>query len=100
MGKPTWTRVHSCSQVLLETVIHDGYYKLSEIRAKVALEYDYNPHWLSERYIGGLLRRLGFASSRRVGSGTEFFLTTSEVKDCAERLGISELGEHSEGSEE
>lgn len=55
---------------------------------------------MNEKYVGRLLRRLGFSRSRRVGSGTEFFLTVSGVRDLAPRLGISEVSELSEDAGE
>ena len=55
--------------------------------------------WLTGRYIGRLLKRLGFITKRRVGSGTEYFLKVSDVKDMALRLGIGTAGEDSEISE-
>lgn len=85
-------------EVLLSVVDEDNFYKLSEIRVEMADRFD-DGGWLSERYIGQLLRRLGFSNRRRVATGTEYFLRVSEVKDLAVRLGISVDSEVSEGSE-
>jgi len=84
-------------EVLLSQVDEDGYYQLSDIKVEMVLSYGYNPSWWNERYIGKLLRRLGFSNKRRRGTGTEYFLTVSGVKGCAQRLGVgvvSELSEH------
>ena len=59
--------------------------------------------WLTERYIGSLLRRLSFSNYKRVAAGYEYFLKVADVEDCARRLGISvhsEGSEHSEGTTE
>jgi len=85
-------------EVLLSLLEEDGFYRLGEIRNGMAFHFE-NSNWLTERYIGRLLRRLGFSNRRRVGSGTEYFLKVSEVTDLAQRLGISGVSEHSELSE-
>lgn len=86
-------------QVLLSLVEEDGYYQLSRIRVQMARIYGFQ-YWLNERYVGSLLRRLGFSRNRRVAAGFEYFLTVSDVQDCARRLGISEVSEGSERSED
>lgn len=52
---------------------------------------------ISERYVSRLLKKLGFAN-RRVGDGTEYFLTVAGVEKLAQRKGIKKDGEVSEDS--
>ena len=85
-------------EVLLSLVDEDNFYFLREIRVEMAERVD-DGGWLSERFIGRLLRRLGFSNSRRIRDGTQYFLKVSEVKDLALRLGISVDSEGSELSE-
>jgi hypothetical protein len=86
-------------EVLCSIVTRDGWYSLGDIKQVVLDRFPDWEHWLSERYIGRVLRRLGFSSDRRVGPGYEYFLRASEVQECARRLGISVVGELSEPSE-
>jgi len=83
-------------EVLCSIVTQDGYYSLRDIKAAVLDSFPDWEHWISERHIGGLLRRLGFSSFRRIRIGYEYFLTLAEVQDCARRFGISAIGEGSE----
>jgi hypothetical protein len=80
---------------LLSIVGQDGFYRLAKIKEEMKHRLD-EPVWLSEKYVGGLLRRLGFSNRRRVGAGTEYFVKASVVKDLAKRLGIGVDSEHSE----
>jgi len=86
-------------EVLLSMVDEDGYYSLRDITNQMRILLEYGT-WLNERRVGNLLRRLGFSNRRRVGSGTQYFLRVSEVMDCAQRLGIGEGSERSEGAGE
>ena len=76
-------------QTLLSIVKEDAYYKVKEIREAMAENFDEPQKWLSSRWIGNALRRLGFTEKRRMKS-YEYFLSLEKVKDLAERLGISE----------
>jgi hypothetical protein len=86
-------------EVLQSLVKEDGFYRLREIRNEMANRFE-SSSWLVERYVGRLLRRLGFSDRRRVGCGTEYFFKVSEVTDLAQRLGISEVSERSEDTGE
>jgi len=85
-------------EALASLVDEDGFYPLRGIKDEMSGVLG-NGGWLRERFVGGLLRRLGFSNKRRVGSGTEYFLRVSEVRDWALRLGISVDSEGSELSE-
>jgi hypothetical protein len=85
-------------EALLSAVDEDGFYKLSNIKKLMADRFDYG-EWINERYVGKLLRRLGFTNKRRVGIGTEYFLSVSGVRDCARRLGVDVVSEVSECGE-
>jgi len=89
-------------EVLSLIVDQDGYYFLTDIRDVMRERFVGELSWLNERYIGSVLRRLGF-SGRRHRFGYRYFLRVSEVEDCARRLGISvvsERSEHNEGENE
>jgi hypothetical protein len=76
-------------QTLLSIVKEDAYYKVKEIKEAMAENFDEPQKWLTSKWIGNALRRLGFTEKRRMKS-YEYFLSLEKVKDLAERLGISE----------
>jgi hypothetical protein len=76
-------------QTLTSIVAEDGFYKVKEIRDAMASNFDEPQKWLTTKWIGNALRRLGFTEKRRFGSGYEYFLAKDKVLDLAERLGIS-----------
>jgi hypothetical protein len=98
-------------ETLLDLVKEDRYYKIKEIKERMIERFDEEQRWLSNKWIGNALRRLGIAEKRRVGAGIEFRISPEIVKDLAERLGIrptlsspntlysQESSEHSELSE-
>jgi hypothetical protein len=78
------------AQTLLSIVKEDAYFKVKEIKDAMASCFDEPQKWLTTRWVGNALRRLGFMDKRRFGSGYEYFLAKDKVLDLAERLGISE----------
>ena len=50
--------------------------------------YDEEQKWITNRWIGASLKRLGLTEKRRTGKGTEYRLTNVVVKDLAERMEI------------
>ena len=50
--------------------------------------FDEEQKWISTRWIGNALRRLGFKEKRRVGTGYQYKLNKADVEDLAARLGI------------
>jgi hypothetical protein len=75
-------------QTLLKIVQKDAYYSLKQIRQEMAGVFDDEQRWLSNEWVGRALKRFGFTQKRRVGSGVEYYLTKTAVKDIAERMGI------------
>jgi len=75
-------------KALLSIVESDGFYKVSDVRNVMAEYFDEPQKWLTSKWVGNTLRRLGFTEKRRVGKGVEYHLTVKSVKDLAERLGI------------
>jgi len=75
-------------QTLLECVKGDGFYKVKDIKEAVASCFDEEVRWLTTKWVGNCLRKLGFAEKRRVGTGYEYFLSRGKIEDLAERLGI------------
>jgi hypothetical protein len=83
------TPEHVLVEILLLNVEKDGYYSLRTIKNCMA-GYFCDEYWLTERSVGRILRRLGFTTWRRMAYGTEYFFKVSQVRDLAQRLGISE----------
>ena len=50
--------------------------------------FDEEQKWITTRWIGNALRRLGFKDKRRVGTGYQYKLNRADVKDLAARLGV------------
>jgi len=76
------------AQILLVVVQKDDYYPVKTLKERMAEEYDEEQKWLTTRWIGNTLRRLGFKEKRRVGTGYQYKICKSEVKDLANRLNI------------
>lgn len=76
------------TQILLTTVKEDNYYPVKTLRDKMAEAFDEEQKWITTRWIGNALRRLGFKEKRRVGTGYQYRITKVEVEDLAERLGV------------
>jgi hypothetical protein len=81
------------TQILLELVKEDDFYKVKTIRENMASLFDEEQKWLTTKWVGNALRRLGFTEKRRVGSGYEYKLRRQEVQDLAKRMGIDESEE-------
>lgn len=75
-------------QVLLGMVQGDDYVSVKTIRDKVLAEFDEQAPWITTRWVGNTLKRLGFKDKRRVGTGYQYKLNSAEVKDIAERMGV------------
>jgi hypothetical protein len=93
-------------QVLLGTVTIENYYSVKKLRDNMLEQYDEKPQWITTRWIGSALKRLGFKDKHRVGTGYQYKFNPIDVKELAERMGIreaqqklGELSELSEGSE-
>jgi hypothetical protein len=71
----------------------DDYYKVKGIKVAMAACFDEDQKWLTSRWIGSALRRLGFKDKRRVGTGYEYRLATKEVRNLALRMGLLEAQE-------
>jgi len=76
-------------QTLLETVQTEAYYKVKEVKEALASKFDEPQKWLTTKWVGNALKRLGFKEKRRVGTGYEYKLSPEAVRDLAERLNIS-----------
>jgi hypothetical protein len=76
------------AQTLALIIKNDAYYKVKQIKDVMAENFDEPQKWLTSRWIGNSLRRLGFTEKRRVGTGYEYFFKVSQIQDLAERLGL------------
>ncbi|MFH8120177.1 MAG: hypothetical protein QXS37_05230 [Candidatus Aenigmatarchaeota archaeon] len=87
----TETAEYLLVETLMELVRNHRFYKVKEIKEEMKRKIDDEPHWLSSKWVGNALKRLGITERRRVGSGVEFRISPLVVKELAERLGISSL---------
>jgi len=76
------------TQILLSVVKENNYYSVKTLKDKMLEAFDEEQKWITTRWIGNALRRLGFKEKRRVGTGYQYKLNKADVKDLAERLGI------------
>jgi len=76
-------------KVLANRVRDDDYYKVKDLKQEMGLFYDEQQLWLTTRWIGNALRRLGFREKRRLGTGYEYLIKVQQVHDLVDRLGIS-----------
>jgi len=83
-------------QVLLGMVQSDDYVSVKAIRDKVLTEFDEQPQWITTRWIGNTLKRLGFKDKRRVGTGYQYKLNLADVADIAARMGVKPQAEKKE----
>lgn len=75
-------------ETLTKLVTQDGYFSVRQIKEVMSQTYDEEQKWLSTKWLGRALKRLGFTEKRRVGRGVEYYLTVKAVQDLAERLGL------------
>lgn len=75
---------------MLKLVDEDTYYKPKEIieAAKPYSESEELPAWFNAKWVGRVLKRLGFKDKRRIGKGMEYHLIPEKVRDMADRLNI------------
>ena len=60
---------------LLKNVNRDNFYPASEIKAWMAEELGEEPRWLTSRWVGRALKRLGVREKRRVRGRVEWRIT-------------------------
>lgn len=76
-------------KALSKLVDKDEYYQVKAIREGMRAYYDEpQDKWLTTRWVGSALRRLGFGDKRRRGTGYEYKLTIKDIKDVVTRLGL------------
>ncbi len=75
-------------QVLLGMVQGDDYVSVKGIRDKVVAQFDEQAPWITTRWVGNTLKRLGFKDKRRVGTGYQYKLNIESVRDVATRMGV------------
>ncbi|MEM2352376.1 MAG: hypothetical protein QXT26_08230, partial [Thermoproteota archaeon] len=76
------------AETLLRIVQSDGYYYARKITEEMAKNFDEDEKWLTTKWVGRALKRLGFENKRRVGTGVQYYMTRESVEDLAKRLGI------------
>lgn len=76
-------------QGLCSLVHQDDFYPVKMILDAIEANWDEPQKWLTTRWIGNALRRLGFREKRRVGTGYQYRLTPGEVSDLAKRMQLN-----------
>jgi len=77
-------------QTLHVLVKEPDFYRVKDIKEEMVKNMDEPQKWLTCKWVGNALRRLGFTEKRRFGTGYQYYLTPEKVKDLMERLGIPE----------
>ena len=88
------SREHVLVEVLLEMASEadnkDRYILVREIRDSMAPRFDGEEQkWLTSRWVGKTLRRLGFTEKDRTSNGYKYLIKRRDVEQLAERLGIT-----------
>jgi hypothetical protein len=80
---------------LLKIVVKEStdYIKVKEIHEFMVKQFEDREDWLTNKWIGNALRRLGFTEKRRVGSGYEYKISYSDLEDLKKRMQIEESPE-------
>lgn len=93
----------SLKEIMDITAENMGFIWYEEVQTKDGYRTDRKgriPQWLNSRYIGNILRRLGFNERRRVGKGYEVFLKKADITDQAIRMNLVEHIKESTNKEE
>jgi hypothetical protein len=77
-------------RALLDLVRESDFYPVRHIVDTMARYYDEPQKWLTTRWVGSALRRLGFKEKRRIGTGYQYRLSRADVEDLALRMGLVE----------
>lgn len=85
----TETKDYVLVEALIDLVDADKYYAVKKIKEKMLEHYEDEQQWLTSEWLGRALKRLGLMEKRRIGSGMEYFITVSAIKDLANRLCIT-----------
>lgn len=67
-----------------------SYVKVKRIKEAVQNQFEEKQEWLTTKWVGNVLRRLGFADKRRVGTGYEYSIPRKSLADLAERMQVEE----------
>ena len=84
----TETAEYLLVETLIQMVDKAGYYKVMDIKKSLEEQFEEPQNWLTTKWVGNALRRLGFKDKKRLGRGYVYKLTPEAVKDLAQRLGI------------
>ena len=66
------------------------YVKVKHVAESIESQFDEKQEWLTTKWIGNALRRLGFTDKRRVGTGYEYSIPRKSLEDLAERMQIEQ----------
>ncbi|MEM3824077.1 MAG: hypothetical protein QXH87_04010, partial [Candidatus Bathyarchaeia archaeon] len=84
-------------ETLVDVVKEDGWFRVKDVTDAMARRFDEPQKWLTSKWTGNALRRLGFTQKRRTKT-YEYYLSVDKVRELAERFGLptelTELTEH------
>lgn len=86
-------------QCLLETVPAQQiacWVKVKTVKELMEGRFEGHQEWLTATWVGRALRRLGFAKSRRCGTGVEFDISSAALEDMRVRMQIEAVKEPEE----
>jgi len=75
-------------KALMDRVAAAGYYRVRDIKNWMSAYFDEPQPWLTTKWIGNALRRLGFFDKRRLGTGYDYYISPEAVADRARRLRV------------
>ena len=78
-------------EMVQEPGYKDGYIPVREVKDRLAERFDAEEQkWLTSRWVGRALRRLGFDDKERTKSGYKYLIRRLDVEQLAGRLGIGQ----------
>jgi hypothetical protein len=87
--------------VLPQLVTSDfAWVKVKDVREKMNAQFEEPQEWITPKWIGSALKRLGFQNKRRLGPGVEYNISKATLEDLRQRMEIPELKEASNEEEQ
>ena len=70
--------------------------KVKRVKEEMSAQFEETQEWLTTRWVGSALRRLGFSDKRRVGTGYEYDVPSKTIEELRKRMQIEEPPEPAE----
>lgn len=65
--------------------------KVKQIKEAMSAQFEETQEWLTTKWIGSALRRLGFSDKKRMGTGYMYNIPSKTIEELKERMQIEEL---------